>query len=326
MTAEAIERDPWNAVRLELPRAMSAELAGLVVETADHLRDEASMKLDAAETAAEKELWLERRDDAEERRLDALNRHHEARSRVAWEAPVFSRETIDADPWTAVYLPMPEDAGRELLQYARSWVSDLTQYARNGGVFAEPSVDPGRYSQDRHAEMATARLVELEERLELTRDPDAGREEFTLEDARGDPWAVIDKEIPREADAKLLTRARTAAGYCVESLAWDIKFGGAGDSRTIPPGYVEARYEKAAARLAELDQRIDAARAVEPDRDRAMVETREARGEFLSPFFIGRDLGKHALRTMDLVLNVLVGYFVSERPHAAAAARSGARQ
>jgi hypothetical protein len=51
---------------------------------------------------------------------------------------------------------------------------------------------------------------------------------------------------------------------------------------------------------------------VEVERDRAWVEAREARSEFLSPFFIGRGLGAHALRTMDLVLNVLVGYFVSE--------------
>ena len=312
VTAEAIERDPWNAVWLELPREMSVELSGLVVETAQHLQDEAAAKLAAAETAAEKELWLGRQEDAEERRLNALNRYHEALARAAWEAPAFSWETIAADPWTAVYLPMPEDATRELLQHARSWVSDLTHYAGNGGLFAEPSVNPGRYPQDRHAEAATSRLVELEERLELTRDPDAGREEFTLKDARGDPWAIIDKEIPRDADAALLTQARTAAGYCVESLAWDIKFGGARDNPANPPGYVEARYEKAAARLAELDQRVDAAQAVEPDRDRAMVETREARGEFLSPSFIGRGLGEHAARTMDLVLNVLVGYVVSE--------------
>ena len=212
VTAEAIERDPWNAVRLELPRAMSAELAGLVVETAQHLQEQAAAKLDAADTPAEKELWLERREDAEERRLNALNRYHDAIARVVWEAPAFSRETIDADPWTAVYLPIPEDAARELLQYARSWVNDLTQYAGNGGLFAEPSVDPGRYPEERHVEAATARLVELEERIELTRDPGAGREEFTLEDVRGDPWAAIDKEIPRDADAELLTRARTAAG------------------------------------------------------------------------------------------------------------------
>ena len=312
VTAEAIERDPWNAVRLELPREMSAEMAGLVVETAQHLRDEAVVQFDAADTGAEKELWLERREDAEERRLNALNRYHEAIARVAWEAPAFSRETIDADPWTAVYLPMPEDAARELLQYARSWVNDLTHYAGNGGLFAEPSVDPGRYPEERHVEAATARLVEIEERIELSRDPGAGREEFTLEDVRGDPWAAIDKEIPRDADAELLTQARTAAGYCVESLAWDIQFAGARDDPAHAAGDAEARYEKAAARLDELDQRIDPPRALELDRDRAMVETREARSDFLSPSFIGRGLSEHAARTMDLVLNVLVGYFVSE--------------
>lgn len=37
---------------------------------------------------------------------------------AAWKQPAFSRETIETDQWTAVYLPIPENAARELLEYA----------------------------------------------------------------------------------------------------------------------------------------------------------------------------------------------------------------
>jgi hypothetical protein len=38
--------------------------------------------------------------------------------RQAWQAESFDRQTIKADRWTAVYLPIPEDADRYLLMQA----------------------------------------------------------------------------------------------------------------------------------------------------------------------------------------------------------------
>jgi hypothetical protein len=49
--------------------------------------------------------------------------------RAAWQAPAFSRETIHADPWTAVYLPIPENLpasfGVFTLQDARALVREM---------------------------------------------------------------------------------------------------------------------------------------------------------------------------------------------------------
>jgi hypothetical protein len=49
--------------------------------------------------------------------------------RAAWQAPAFSRETIEADPWTAVYRPIPETLpasfGVFTLQDARALVREM---------------------------------------------------------------------------------------------------------------------------------------------------------------------------------------------------------
>src|SRR6202023_3070473 len=39
----------------------------------------------------------------------------DARVRAAWQETEFSRATIEADPWTAVYLAIPQDADHWLL-------------------------------------------------------------------------------------------------------------------------------------------------------------------------------------------------------------------
>src|SRR4051812_42486113 len=60
----------------------------------------------------------------------------------AWQQPAFSRETIKVDPWTAVYLPPPENASRDILEYARTWATDLVRYAENEGAFSRPLDGP----------------------------------------------------------------------------------------------------------------------------------------------------------------------------------------
>lgn len=89
----------------------------------------------------------------------------------AWQQPAFSKDTIAADQWTAVYLPIPKNAGRELMEYARSWAADLVQYAardlaQTQGAFARPLITlPPDAPQPLAA--ATARLAELNARLEI---------------------------------------------------------------------------------------------------------------------------------------------------------------
>jgi hypothetical protein len=55
-------------------------------------------------------------------------RQSQAEITEAWNQPAFSFDTIAADPWTAVYLPIPENAPRALLEHAHSWAVDLQEY------------------------------------------------------------------------------------------------------------------------------------------------------------------------------------------------------
>jgi hypothetical protein len=84
------------------------------------------------------------------------------------------------------------------------------------------------------------------------------QEEFTRFDVQQNPWAVVDKAIPQSPDIELLTQARQAVAYCVET---------AGHDMIGPPGsvfleeHIEKRFEAASERLAELDARLELARA-----------------------------------------------------------------
>jgi hypothetical protein len=101
----------------------------------------------------------------------------ERRLQTACKAPAFSRGTISADPWTAVYLPIPEKTRPELLRYARNWVDGLCQYADLDrrfegtetipGTLAQPFITREDFTPEHNFAAATARLAELNARLEI---------------------------------------------------------------------------------------------------------------------------------------------------------------
>jgi hypothetical protein len=166
MTIEAIERDPWNAVKLDLPREMAADFAFHVVDTCYQLRNEAAANVYHGRDPDGR--WEVLYDQADARREEALVAYDIAKAREAWQAGEFSRATIEADPWTAVYLEIPYDADLTLLTEAQKWARDLVQYAapaRQGtGALAEPLVTLPFNTPD-HQAAATARAAELEERV-----------------------------------------------------------------------------------------------------------------------------------------------------------------
>src|SRR5207245_2199530 len=115
------------------------------------------------------EHWFNLADAAGSRFEDAALKHYDAVARVGWEAPAFSRETIAADPWTAVYLPIPERADAGLLAAARSWASDLRQYATADGVLSGPFINRAHYTREGNVAAAERRIVELDRCLETLR-------------------------------------------------------------------------------------------------------------------------------------------------------------
>jgi hypothetical protein len=183
MTLTAIRADKWAAVDLPIPDTADPLLldqasfaafncfndrqvpAGVAADAWEQRR------LSAGERVKELADRLEPLFDAlpprEQKELMAAFDHGDAVR--AWQQTVFSRETIAADQWTAVYLPIPKHAGRELLEYARGWAADLAAYAARDlaetqGAFAQPSITlPGDAPQPLAA--ATARLAELDARL-----------------------------------------------------------------------------------------------------------------------------------------------------------------
>jgi|SRR5271170_2386895 len=167
LTIEAIKRDPWNAVRLDLPKEMSVDLAALVVNTAFELREVARDEAREAEArgeAGEADRFYILGNEAEERRQDVLLAYDMAKVRDAWQAPAFSRATIEADAWTAVYLPIPEKADLALLTTAHNWARDLARHAEGDGAFSEPLVTLPAAAPEPQA-AATARTAVLEQRV-----------------------------------------------------------------------------------------------------------------------------------------------------------------
>jgi hypothetical protein len=220
--------------------------------------------------------------------------------RKAWQAPEFSRETIEADLWTAVYLPIPEKADVQLLAYARSWVSDLRHAAEIGvqsnSLYFGPALENMHYSREEKLEAATERLGELERRLDLAR-----ANEVRLADILGEgPLRAVNEAIPREADAETLEQLRGSVEQAVDrlnNLWWH---------PGIPSAYIDAKFEKATQRMSELDARILGIA------DLPEIEGSRAHGEFLSGWFIAYRLGDRAARAVEMVLDTIFSFFVPE--------------
>ena len=176
VTEEAIARDPWNAVFLNLPEQPSAELALLIRETAYELRNQlAAENFNSISELPQDELHR-RLDLAGQRREDAWQLYDKALTREAWQAHEFSHATIDVDPWTAVYLAMPENADRELLERARGCAAELKNVIDEGDArdaALGPAVNRDSYTREQNSAAATARLALLDTRLEAARAVDS---------------------------------------------------------------------------------------------------------------------------------------------------------
>jgi hypothetical protein len=254
MTMEAIRADNWAAVDLPIPDNAdpillnNASFAAMACFNERHPPE-----------GVTHEGWEERRSAAGERVKELADRmepvwdtlgradkkdliivfDHADQVR-AWQAPSFDEFTISTDPWTAVYLPIPENAGRDLLEHARGWAADLAEYAARDPVHNGPFVTLPNDAPERLA-TATARMAELDSRLQIghsrwTGEPLGDQEAMTIEAIARDPWAAIRKPMPEAPSDELLKVAREAVGHCLDELK---------------PG--SDRYEGAMGRLAEIE-------------------------------------------------------------------------
>jgi hypothetical protein len=111
LTLEAIERDPWNAVALDLPAAASKELLYGVAETARDARFTLDDRAELAQSPEQAALWagLAERATARQKEVEGL---------ILQPGEALSMEAMRYDPWAAVYLDVPPDAEPALLREA----------------------------------------------------------------------------------------------------------------------------------------------------------------------------------------------------------------
>jgi hypothetical protein len=194
--AEAIRRDPWNAVLLDMPARDDAELLGLILETAQDLRIHAEERAAAATSIEETEYWYELGFKADQRFDNAYVKFHEAteivsEARTAPEATSasiepeqrtrhghgsaaaagseeFTRSDIERNPWAAVEKAIPADADDELLARARLAVEYCVATAEHDMLGPGGSVFLVEHIEKRFYE-AKERLTELTELAALPR-------------------------------------------------------------------------------------------------------------------------------------------------------------
>jgi hypothetical protein len=179
MTFDAIRADKWAAVDLPIPANADPYLLNSASFAAfDCFNDRQPPQ------GVPADAWQGRRDAAGERVKELADRMEQVYDALpiqdrkdlistldhgdavrAWQAPAFSEETMAADPWTAVYLPIPENANLTLLTQAHNWARDLAEYARRDlaqsqGAFARPDIALPEDAPEPLA-AATARTAEL---------------------------------------------------------------------------------------------------------------------------------------------------------------------
>jgi hypothetical protein len=284
LTIEAIEQNPWHAVARDLNPWPSAELSAAVVKATDDLAERATKWGDRTDNPEERKGWHELAELAQVQGEAAGLAHDKTMARAAWREPEFSRATIEADPWTAVHLPIPENAEPQLLAHARNWAGDLLRYAEHSGALAEPLVNTlnaDNFTRAENIAAAAERVAALDERIERAR--------AEMPALRA---VAFDEEVERERAARpepvLDDRGRVEVLEKTIEKILDLPANDHGE-RTIPPGFLNEARE-------------------------VMLEQEQSRshGEFLSPEFMAKSFTASLVRTTEMLLNAVIGYFVPE--------------
>jgi hypothetical protein len=159
MSREAIERDPWNAVALDVPADASKELLYQAATTAQDCRFALDDRAELAESPEQAALWagLAERATARQKEVEGL---------ILQPSEALSMEAMRYDPWASIYLGIPAAADTELLReafdaatYCASAVEGAQEAARH---LYEPSLLGVGESREANFARASARLDELD--------------------------------------------------------------------------------------------------------------------------------------------------------------------
>jgi hypothetical protein len=245
----------------------------------------------------------------------------------AWRQPAFSRETIETDRWTAVYLPTPENATRELLEYAHGSAVELQHYANPAGQAYGPLYGPaeGR-PQEQHVEAARLTAHVLSGKIgELAMQEAAAVEPEKVEQAR----KLIDQAADRDSYYDVKWRGEDFAfvrNFQIDDLA---EYGLSQEQKEIFREQEIFRAPTIEALVDKVVTHFDLGREAEPPNETTRAATIEATrirdGEetaligpsqpvrgFLSFWDSAENFFSHASRAVDIALGAVIGFFVDE--------------
>jgi hypothetical protein len=216
-------------------------------------------------------------------------RHAKEREAWAWRQPAFGKETLAADPWTAVYLPIPDDmpesfvpVGAFTLRDARALVREMMAATVGPNDFESvegrftfdklalgPLLNRDSYTREGNFAAAGARLAELDARLEIAPEPRQTPEPMTIEAIKRDPWNAVILELPENGTPQLYEAVSIAAQTLYftpegelprmpfPAPANDLEWSTLGDE-------IKTRWKDAADKAYEAAEALDAAREAAP--------------------------------------------------------------
>ena len=162
LTREALARNPWNAVELDMPANAAQELVFAVASATRDMTGLLGERAYEAQGAGEYALWS----GLAER---AAQRQQEAETLILASREPMTEQGIAYDPWVAVYRPIPRNADAALLQSAHDAAMQCA-----GAVAGEPGPFQNAYqpdllganeSRETNFENAVRRVDELGSRL-----------------------------------------------------------------------------------------------------------------------------------------------------------------
>jgi hypothetical protein len=321
-TLEDVKDKSWAVIEKPIPQVADVELLTQAREVAAFWVEETERDMTNPLGAAFEDEYIARF-EAATARLSEINAHlrtgrrrDEAAEQMLddWRTefergpfPEVSPGWIDEDPWRAVTAPLPRDASADFLTLVANTAGELKGEAERRSAFAANEMDATDWRQI--AEEAARRQDDALSRAEAVRGAQQvpGQDQAALTEYLGENLRrTIHEPIPRGADAETLKEMRETVEHAIDRLD---ELSRATHVTTVPPKLIEEELERANGQLVVLHMRQEALRSpdfvVYPDPSRA-------HGEFLSPGLAGSRTGEHAARTTDLMLNVLLGYFVDE--------------
>jgi hypothetical protein len=286
MTVEAIERDTWNAVDLDIPADADRAFLATVALAAEHCEKFAGaaaqvgqvMEPELVEFYQERQTAAaDRRDEAwrqftvraqeqgsetrllnpeqmQDRAMSSLHEQAHEHREAAGQGAEITHEALDKNPWVVLTGVLAEFDDRALLDRIDGTLHELRDEAtqRRAAAGSPEEAELWRVvagdaeSRGREAREEIANLTARESADEISRA--AEKEPMTIEAIERDRWNAVNQPIPEALSDELLTAAKEAVARCAEEAYREMM------AAPVEFGGFDQDYQAARARGDELDE------------------------------------------------------------------------